>query len=234
MKSKTDIVYFVKESDTNEELRYSLRSLENWPYRYVWFCGGCPSYLRPDKRFKVTQNGLNKWENVRNSIRLVCENEDISENFWLFNDDFYILKPFTTDAPQYDGELADYAETIKRRNNGSDSQYTLRIKTTISALKKAGRTTFNYEVHKPMLINRKKALEILDKFPDVPGFRSLYGNYYQIGGINRRDMKIAALSYNTDAIDDWDFLSSSDDSFKNGGVGRYIRDKFKRKSRFEL
>ena len=104
----------------------------------------------------------------------------------------------------------------------------------LEALKKVGCTTLNYEVHKPMLINKQMGLEILNRFPDVPGFRSLYGNYYQIGGINRQDMKIRATSYNMSVVDDWDFLSTSDDSFKNGEVGRYIREKFKERSRFEV
>ena len=235
MKSRCDIVYFVKESETNDELKYSLRTLDNWPHRYVWFCGGCPADLRPDKRLKIPQKGFNKWEIVRKNIRLALENEEISENFWLFNDDFFILKPFTTDAPQYDGELIDYIEAIIKKNNGSESQYTLRLRGTIEALEKVGCTMLNYEVHKPMLINKQMGLEILNRFPNVPGFRSLYGNYYQIGGIDRRDMKIRPLIYNMEAVDNnWDFLSTSDDSFKNGEVGRYIRDKFKERSRFEI
>lgn len=234
MKSRCDIVYFVKESETNDELKYSLRTLDNWPYRYVWFCGGCPADLRPDKRLKIPQKGFNKWEIVRKNIRLALENEGISENFWLFNDDFFILKPFTTDAPQYDGELIDYIESIIKKHNGSESQYTLRLRGTIEALEKIGCTTLNYEVHKPMLINKQMGLEILKRFPNVPGFRSLYGNYYQIGGINRQDMKIRATSYDMSVVDEWDFLSTSDDSFKNGEVGRYIRDKFKERSRFEV
>lgn len=44
-----DIVYFVKESAKNEELRYSLRSLKNFPHGRVWFYGYCPSFLKPDK-----------------------------------------------------------------------------------------------------------------------------------------------------------------------------------------
>lgn len=41
-----DVVYFVKDTERNEELKYSLRSLEqNWKYNKVWFCGGCPSDL---------------------------------------------------------------------------------------------------------------------------------------------------------------------------------------------
>ena len=59
-----DIVYFVKESESNEELRYSLRSLVNFPHRYVWFYGGCPEGLNPDFHVPVKQDKDNKWKNV--------------------------------------------------------------------------------------------------------------------------------------------------------------------------
>lgn len=59
-----DIVYFVKESDENEELRYSLRSLKNFPHKRVWFYGGCPKGLKPDVHVYVEQNEQNKWQNV--------------------------------------------------------------------------------------------------------------------------------------------------------------------------
>jgi hypothetical protein len=37
-----DIVYFVKDTQDNEELRYSLRSLSNFPHRkeIIMGCGG--------------------------------------------------------------------------------------------------------------------------------------------------------------------------------------------------
>ena len=237
MKSRCDIVYFVKESAFNEELRYSLRSVErNFKYRNVWFCGGRPDYLRPDKLMRLNQVGLNKWEKVRNNIRLVCENEEISEDFWLFNDDFYIMKPQDNMKPQYNGKIIDYIEDIKRKNGGSDSQYTMRLRDTIKALKEAGLTTYNYEVHKPMLINRKKALELLDRFPTEPGFRSLYGNYFKVGGVDKQDMKVKLLLHSRlDIVDnEWEFLSTSDKSFAKGNIGCCIRDKFKERSRFEV
>lgn len=228
---KYDIVYFIKDSPKNEELRYSLRSVEaNWEYRDVWFYGGCPDDLCPDRRITKKQQGLNKWEKVRNMIREVCQNDEISEDFWLFNDDFFILSRGAIDLlPTFNGELIDYIESIMKRNHGSNSEYTMRLRATIKALD--GLTTFNYEVHKPMLINRGKALEVLDKYPGTGGFRSLYGNYWQIGGIDRQDMKIKELSASD--WEDWEFLSTSDKSFREGEVGKYLRDKFKEKSRFE-
>lgn len=228
-----DIVYFVKEAPQNEELRYSLRTVEkNWPCRYVWFYGGRPNDLMPDKAVRFTQKGLNKWEKVKNSIIATCENEDITEDFWLFNDDFFILKPRKREyEAEYNGLLEDYIETIKRKNSGSHSQYTLRLLNTIQMLKKNGCSTLNYEVHKPMLINRKKAIEVMYKFPGVPGFRSLYGNYWKVKSEDCYDMKIKDLvGY---GLEDWGFLSTSDSSFRDGEVGQYIRDKFNRVSRFE-
>ena len=231
--AKYDIVYFVKSDVFNEELRYSLRSVEtNWPYFRVWFCGGCPDGINPDIMMRLNQQGLNKWEKVRNSIIKVCENNEITEDFWLFNDDFFVMKKRKADfETQYNGRIIDYIERIKKKHHGSHSEYTVRLLKTIEALENADRGTLNYEVHKPMLINRQKALEVLDKFPEVGGFRSLYGNYWQIGGENRHDMKIKELR--TFDWEDWGFLSTADSSFREGDVGKYIRGKFNKISRFE-
>lgn len=232
---KYDVVYFVKDTPENAELVYSLRSLEeNWRYNKVWFCGGCPTNLTPDKHFKIEQRGDSKWSKVRNMIADVCNNDEITENFWLFNDDFYILKPRPVNmTPKYNGELIPYIERIERKH-GPDA-YTIRLRKADTDLKLAGKTTLNYEVHKPMLINRKKALEVLEKFPDTPAFRSLYGNYWQIGGENRHDMKVKITYYGKMGLveESWDFLSSSDTSFNQGNVGEFIRKRFNKPSRFE-
>lgn len=234
--SKNDIVYFVKESPTNEELIYSLRSVEeNWPYHSVWFCGGCPVNLQPDRALRIRQIGLNKWEKVRYSIKRVCSNDKISEDFWLFNDDFFILKPHSEPTPTYNGHLREYIDRIVKTHGNSYSQYALLLEQTIKALADVGCDTLNYEVHKPMLINRQKGLEILEKFPNVPGFRSLYGNYFRIGGVDEQDMKIKDMEYKNKQMveEEWDFASTTDKSFRDGEIGKYIRGKFTERSRFE-
>lgn len=230
-----DVVYFLKDTKENEELRYSLRSIEeNWQYRRVWFCGGCPVGVEPDRNMRIKQEGIDKWNKVRNMIRQVCENDEITEDFWLFNDDFYVLTRIYEDIPPtYNGELLSYIERIERKIGGPDG-YTERLRYADAGLKQAGLMTRNYEVHKPMLINRKKALEVLDKFPNYPAFRSLYGNYWQIGGENRPDRKVKILNYkNMDLVRFWDFLSTSDKSFKEGNIGEFVRNRFPIKSRYE-
>lgn len=236
-KGSYDVVYVIKDSSMNPELFYSLRALEeNWQYKSVWFCGGCPEGLKPDCQMKVAQTGLNKWDRVRNMLIKICKNNNITEDFWLFNDDFYVLKKISEEMPpQYNGELMGYIERTERKQNGKDG-FTKRLRQLHQKLIEAGLTTLNYEVHKPMLFNRKKLLEVLQKFPDTPGYRSLYGNYWKIGGENRHDMKIKVLKFTPiDKVSNfWEFVSTSDESFDHGNVGELIKSRFTERSRFEI
>lgn len=236
-RGKYDIVYFVKNGPINEELRYSLRSVEqNWQYRDVWFYGGCPAALQPDHHVETSQLAASKFERVRDMMRLVCQNNQITEDFWLFNDDFFILRPVSEIMqPQYNGTLYERIVRIEDRHGQTSTLYTQRLRHLAKTLRKAQKGCLNYAVHKPMLINREKMLEVLKLYPDEPMLRALYGNYWDIGGENRHDMKIELIDYQKmDMVDaNWDFLSTSDTSFENGTVGRYIRAKFNKQSRFE-
>lgn len=234
--SRFDVVYFLKQTDENEELRYSLRSLdENWRtvYRKVVFYGGRPKGITPDLHIKIKQTGLNKWQKVRGMIISACKDDRLTECFWLFNDDFFILKPIV-EPTQFNGELLSYAEAIERKN-GKLSAYTNMIRIADKKYKDNGLDTYNYEIHKPMLINRANALEVLEKYPDLPAFRSLYGNYWKIGGDCCHDVKIKVLDYKKIATidEEWASVSTDDESFKNGDVGEYVRNKFPNESRFE-
>ena len=232
-----DIVYFVKDCTINEELRYSLRSVErNFRYRDVWFYGGCPVNLKPDHHVAVTQNQPSKWERVRSMMMKACENDNITEDFWLFNDDFFVLKPVPEDMPAYhNGSIYRQIVRVEDRHGMTSNDYTRRLRHLCQTLERAGKEVNNYGVHKPMLINRKKMLEVLKLFPEEPMNRALYGNYWGIGGVRRRDMKIRVTSYDMTKVDrEWEFVSTSDESFESGDVGRYLKRKFDKKSRFEI
>ncbi len=236
-KGKYDIVYFVKDCTINEELRYSLRSIEkNFKYRDVWFYGGCPVNLKPDHHVAVAQNEPSKWERVRAMMMKACENDKITEDFWLFNDDFFVLRPVPEDIPPYyNGSVYKQIVKVENRHGMVINDYTKRLRHLCQTLERAGKDCKNYGVHKPMLINRKKMLEVLKMFPDEPMNRALYGNYWDIGGVRRKDMKIRVNSYpKMDEVKTkWEFVSTSDDSFREGEVGKYIRGKFNKISRFE-
>ena len=222
-----DVVYFVKDTNKNEELRYSLRSLKNFPHRKVWFFGGCPEGLKPDYHVYVKQDQPNKWLNINKSIKEAVHNAKISENFWLFNDDFFIMEKVDEPTNYYNEDLYKRIVTIENKYKRI-TPYTQLIRDVCDELESMGCETKDYTLHVPMLINKTKMLELLN-ISDCVGFRSLYANYYKIGGKQMRDVKIMSR---TKPYRGGVYLSTDDNSF-NGLVGQQIRERFPDKCIYE-
>lgn len=230
--SKHDIVYILKNDVCPEEITYSLRSVcKNFPFRKIWFFGGKPEGIEPDEYVFVEQKGVEVWRKVTNTLETVCETRGVSEDFWLFNDDFFIMQPLEDMPPVYNGTLAERAMEIRSRRKGAQSLYSLRLMRAQAHLYEAGYTTLNYAVHMPTLINKKKALETIRAFPKCAMFRSLYGNMWQIGGVSHKDVKIFSVDVPPD--EDCILLSTSDTSFREGLVGEFIRSRFPEPCRYE-
>ena len=228
-----DVVYFVREGQ-NEELRYSLRSVEkNLPHHKVWIIGGKPADIKPDEFVRVIQNGMrSKWDNVRANLRRVGMNEDITEDFILMNDDFFINKPIIEIPPYFRSTLYEHIVRIEMKYNDTPTEYTRSLRKTCRALEAIGAPTLSYELHVPIILNRHKLLETIGAFPDERATRTLYGNYHRIGGTQMADVKVVP---NTVAFDpDATFLSTDDSTFGDTPVGKHIKSQFPQKSRFEL
>ncbi|MBR2389479.1 MAG: hypothetical protein IKA94_01635, partial [Mogibacterium sp.] len=74
----------------------------------VWFVGGCPKGYKPDRVLKHIQTGENKWERIRSSMYEVIKQDELTDEFFLFNDDFFVMKPFEGEFINYvDGTLDD-------------------------------------------------------------------------------------------------------------------------------
>lgn len=228
---KNDIVYVLKQNIDTDELRYSLRSIcKNFDFNKVWFYGGCPEWANPDEVVLFDQTGENKWMKTRSTFRSIFENDAITPDFYLFNDDFYIMWKYYQTIPITNGTLDMQAYRITCKN-GHESLYTKRLQQTASILRSKGLDTISYECHVPMLVNRERGLLTLDTFTPDATFRSSYGNLFGIGGIIKPDSKIADLNVEPDPA--WSILSTVDESFKDGIVGKYVRNKFPAKCRFE-
>ena len=228
---KYDVIYILKNDINVGELRCSLRSIEkNLEHGDVWFVCGQPKGFVPDHRLVISQVEKSKWERVRGSLLKVCECKDVPNKFWLFNDDFYVLKPVTSEAPLYQGLLRDHILRVEKRH-GAITGYTKRLRECEQVLKDAELSTFDYAVHMPMLIDKKKMLETLKTFPTCPMFRCLYGNYAEIGGVMHPDVKVLDV---TEGINpNADYLSTDNTSFTYGQVGCELREMFKDKCRYE-
>lgn len=226
-----DVVYPVRPGDSNEELRYSLRSLERFPRGTVWIVGHRPEWVRNAEHLETRQNG-SKWDNARRNIVAACEHPRISEDFVLMNDDFFFLRRMQS-IPTYNrGPIADVLKRYKRL--GARGQYVRGIRKTLDLVSSFTDTPISYELHMPMVVRKDRFLEAMAiKGADDTGIqvRSLYGNHAGIGGETIADCKIndRRRSINTEMP----FASTSDYSFTHGRAGKQIRDMFPEPSRYE-
>lgn len=223
-----DIVYFVKESESNEELRYSLRSLKNFPHRRVWFYGGCPKGLQPDQHIFVKQDKENKWKNVSTMLDLACRNNYITKDFWLFNDDFFIMEKINKPRNYYRGDL--YKRIVQLEDKTGLTPYSQLLRDCAKECESLGFTTKDFSLHIPLKINRINML-CLRNMTDFEGFRSLYGNAYTNTKYMMNDCKITSL---TKEYTSGCYLSTDERSFESGIVGKQIRSKFQDKCEYEL
>lgn len=220
-----DIVYFVKESFINEELRYSLRSVcKNMPHKRVWIFGGCPKGIIPDVYWKVSQKGETKWDRVKNMFLMACQNKEITDDFILFNDDFFVMKPVSKIDPWYRSTMEEHIGVL-----GAGSYKDL-LK---NVSKKLGPDAKSYELHTPFIFNKKKLLDLIKSSPEMHCTRTMYGNKYDIGGTQHHDIKAfdsrPAFKYKEE-----EFLSTDDGVVNtNNDVWRYVKRTFSDKCEFE-
>ena len=228
-----DLVYICKNGD-NEELRYSIRSaIKNLTHDKIWVVGGRPDWYTGNY-IEVSQT-KSKYVNARNNLSAICYAEDISESFILMNDDFYIINKVESVPYMYSGTLDD---KIKQREDVfSGNSYLALLRQTLGSLhRKKKSVILDYELHVPMVMEKKK----LSKIIKLSGlWRSVYGNMFDVGGVKIRDVKVYeqrskfyAYSYDINNLQ-YDYISSSDDSFKT--IKDFLLEKeFPEKSNCEL
>lgn len=227
-----DIVYILKSDVKPDELRYSLRSVcKNFPYRKIWFYCGKPDGITPDEYVPFNQRGVMVWEKTTSTVEAICKNKDITEDFWLFNDDFFIMKPVTDMPTYYDKTLYRRIQQIEKKRGGAPSLYSYQLRLTRDTLMDNGYRTYNYAVHMPMLINRTKGLKTIRAFPKLHMFRSVYGNLWNVGGEQHTDVKIVDPKLKPKK--DCDFLSTSDRPLAETEVGRFVMSAFPEKCKYE-
>lgn len=231
MPKKLDVVYILKPELDTDELRYSLRSVEkNFPHRKVFFVCGQPKGFNPDGKIEHKQTGYNKWDQIRSSMWKIVECDEITDDFYLFNDDFFIMKPVKGKfVNMVDGTLIRRIEELANDCKGFNSYAKTLLKAN-EELKTLKCPTMNYDLHTPMLMNKEMVKNSIGKCAS-PQMRSIYGNINRIPYVMHPDVKV----YGLDVVpEDPDLLSTDDDSFTKGKVGEYIRTVFNKPSRFEI
>jgi hypothetical protein len=227
--AKLDIVYFIKNTPHNEEFRYSLRSVcQNMPFNRVWVFGGCPQNIVPDVRVRVEQTGRTKWDKVRNMYKMVCENKEITDDFIMFNDDFYVMQPTDRLVPLYRCSLSEHISILEHKRPSEYSGLLRRCQDTL------GGEPLSYELHTPFIFNKEKLLRLLEDYPDAHCMRTMYGNLYKIGGEQSNDVKIFDI-HPQFAYQESRFLSTDDSVVNvNNDIWRWLWKTLEKKCKYEI
>ena len=209
-----DFVYICKDG-INEELRYSIRSVvESFPDSNIWVVGGKPPWYIGN--YINVKQVLTKYRNAIQNLNTICNSNEISEEFVLMNDDFYIVKNINIIETYHGGLLLDKINLYQKIN--PNSNYTRKLSATYKKIKSLGiESPLDYELHVPMVMEKKKLKQILQN-NDQFLWRSIYGNVFNVGGDQMEDVKVYSRgplvlkSYNIKK-DEHIYLSSADNSF---------------------
>lgn len=227
-----DVVYIVKEDPNNEELRYSIRSVEeNFPVRYIWIFGYCPKWLNNVIYVPVKQDG-DKWSNSKKLFETIANASFLPDQFVLFNDDFFVMEKVDSPEHHYNGLLIDRVNELEEKFKNTSPLYVSQLRQVYDRLQELGiKDPKNYALHTPMSFFRPEMKKSLELTKDLPmSLRSFYANYFNVGGVECPDCKVFRLGeYNVEGP----YLSTDDRTFRLGRVGRDIRAKFNKPSTHE-
>lgn len=221
-----DVVYVVKPGDDNDELRYSLRSLANLPHGRVWIAGHKPSWVNDVGFISVAQNRT-KWQNSTDNLWAACEHPEVSDEFVYMNDDIFIVEPLDAVPVLHRGPVDKVAEYYRRRRSTGYLQGMLTTKRILGLV--GSHDPLSYELHVPLVVNKQAMAEVLalPKLLDVHTKclhkRTLYGNYWKLGGDEVEDCKVYDR---TGRMPDGPFVSTTDQTFGYHPVGVLIRERF--------
>jgi len=182
-----DLVYILKQSDINPDLKFSLRSVEKFcSYKSIWVVGYKPFWIK-NVQYLPTLQTSNKWVNSMTNIIAACNCPDISDDFVLMNDDFFMLKNITDWRKTFNLCLNTIDEEWKKYELKQPSRWQygfLYAKELLDKLQCKRR--YNYEYHGPIVFNKQNFLKMLE-IPEIAEItkttkcfhkRSMYKNLY--------------------------------------------------------
>ena len=217
-----DVVYLYRSCDTIA-LRYSLRSLKNVPHDRVFLVGDKPDWIREIIHIPVKdlyKKGSYKYKliNTWNKIAMSCKCRQISDNFILFNDDYYVLEKIDS-FPYY------YTGKIKRYERPSNYQ---------AAVMRSGQffdSPLHFASHTPIVYNKERFLSLPYPFEKGLDHKIIYCNYYDVHPREKiNDPKVRGASGVRLA---GAFLSTSDKVERNKAFKKEMDKLFPEKSKYE-
>jgi hypothetical protein len=210
-----DVVYINQKTPwKNQELLYSLRSLEKFVANYnrVFLVGYKPDFISEEViHVPYDDKFVNRATNIMMKVLTASEQEDLSEDFMLLNDDYFFVDHI--DGPTYPYYFkCDLQHTIQIQRN----EYQKHVIPTYKELIDRKLPTKNFDTHKPIIYNKELFQNVVQEYDwNRPyGFilRSIYCNTLGIEGIERVDNKIN----HSHVPENWERMTKGLDCFSVG------------------
>jgi len=238
-----DIVYIYGSNHSRWhglEIIYSLRSLEIYGRNYgrVFIAGDKSRLLNSEVTHIPKSEDIAhcKERRIYEKLLEVCKDPQPTEEFVVFNDDYFLTKEIDFSNLNYFYHLR-LSEKIARRKKAD--AYHRAMKNTEAVLKERGYSDYYFDIHYPMYYNKTKFLQIMQSYDwDVPAgyvIKSLYCNSAAVEPIaERRDNKIY-ISHSRaqiiQAMHDMDLLSTD---MITRTMANVLMEKYPKKSKYEL
>ncbi len=224
-----DVVYPYRFKGSDTELRYSLRSISKYLiHRNVYIVGDKPDWLVNVHHIKSREQKDGQMSVIK-KLKIIAETESVSKKFILMNDDFFITRQIRDVKYFYTDDFLDFhaRQIIKGMSNFVKSGYRTMVLLPANAK--------NYSLHIPFIYEKKKILELFKKFPLDKSihFRTLYGNYFQVGGSQRKDVKASSMRQ-VNKFSYRSFLSCTDLLIENSKFKEWLKKKYPYRCRYEL
>lgn len=236
-----DLVYTYKHTGT-DELRYSLRSVcanADGLFGQVWIVGDLPDWAVGVRHLDARASQGDRYEDVRAKVAAVVKQPELSQTFLLMNDDFYLCRPVTEWAAFHMGSTWALLRRLAR-NADPHRKWQRTIRATAEWMQQQGHgDVLARQGHRPSLWDKTRLDQALSRYPkgrplDVRGLYDMAG----AGGVG---VKVANSKVSLDAqfpdkvaqLEVCPWLSSSDLSWRDGLVGKYVRDLFPEPCRYE-
>ena len=231
-----DIIYTLGNGSIwdNNELRYSLRSLEhNCKYiDRVFVIGDSCDWFSSEIIHVPFIETKTRAFNVLDKFLYFFKSFDVKDVLYMMDDVFLLEDVYPDTYPFY--YKNNLPEIVKNQNNYNNS-----LIDTRRYLIALGKECKHFGCHVPIVYNKEKFLSIdWSPFYDYPNglsIRSVYCNVLGIEGKHRRDVKFYDITNVHDLqnrIRGSDCFSIADNVIYNG-VSEFLKNRFPQKSRFE-
>ncbi len=232
-----DVVFMVRTGREYEELRHALRSVAaNLPHGKVWVFGGEPRWLVNAIHVPVRQGPVGH-RNTARAMAAIAANRAISDEFYWFHDDMYVMEPVELIPRLWRCEWGEWAAGAAKRREPHGRVKTAATEEAFAAFGITPR--YSYELHVPMPVERDElrrcVAEVQAWRPEVltqVQKRSLYGNW---SGSYGGERLAADVKFYRATSPEWvgPFASSADLALGMSPLGRVVRERFSEPCRYE-